>query len=104
MATVAVFQRIGFGAVLGYLVAGILVGPFSLEPVTDTETISVLGEYGVVFLLFIIGLELPLERIRVMRVPIFGLGLTQGNRVNGSLCDEACAEVVVPGGDLSAES
>ena len=75
--TVAVFQRIGFGAVLGYLVGGILVGPFGLALVTDTETISVLGEYGVVFLLFIIGLELPIDRIRVMRVPIFGVGLVQ---------------------------
>ena len=75
--TVAVFQRIGFGAVLGYLVAGVLVGPFGLALVTDTETISILGEFGVVFLLFIIGLELPIDRIRVMRVQIFGLGLVQ---------------------------
>lgn len=77
VATVAIFQRLKFGAVLGYLVAGAIIGPFGLGLVTATETITLLGEYGVVFLLFIIGLELPLDRIRVMRGPIFGLGLIQ---------------------------
>lgn len=77
VATVAVFQRLKLGAVLGYLVAGAIIGPFGLGFVTATETITLLGEYGVVFLLFIIGLELPLDRIRVMRGPIFGLGFTQ---------------------------
>lgn len=77
VATVAVFQRLKLGAVLGYLVAGAIIGPFGLGFVTATETITLLGEFGVVFLLFIIGLELPLDRIRVMRGPIFGLGLTQ---------------------------
>lgn len=77
VATVAVFQRLKFGAVLGYLVAGAIIGPFGLGLVTATETITLIGEYGVVFLLFIIGLELPLDRIRVMRGPIFGLGFTQ---------------------------
>lgn len=77
VATVAIFQRLKFGAVLGYLVAGAIIGPFGLGLVTATETITLLGEYGVVFLLFIIGLELPLDRIRVMRGPIFGLGFTQ---------------------------
>lgn len=77
VATVAVFQRLKLGAVLGYLVAGAIIGPFGLGFVTATETITLLGEYGVVFLLFIIGLELPLDRIRVMRGPIFGLGFIQ---------------------------
>lgn len=75
--TVAVFQRLGLGAVLGYLCAGAIVGPFGLGLVTNTEAITLLGEFGVVFLLFIIGLELPLDRIRVMRGPVFGFGLTQ---------------------------
>lgn len=77
VATVALFQRLGLGAVLGYLVAGGIIGPFGFALVTATETITLLGELGVVFLLFIIGLELPLDRIRVMRGPIFGLGLAQ---------------------------
>jgi monovalent cation:H+ antiporter-2, CPA2 family len=77
VAVVALFQRLGLGAVLGYLVAGALIGPFAFGFITETETITLLGEYGVVFLLFVIGLELPLDRIRVMRVPIFGLGLSQ---------------------------
>jgi CPA2 family monovalent cation:H+ antiporter-2 len=75
--TVALFQKLGLGAVLGYLVAGGLIGPFGFGLVTANETITLLGELGVVFLLFIIGLELPLERIRVMRGPIFKLGLLQ---------------------------
>ncbi len=77
VAVVFIFQRIGLGAVLGYLVAGGLIGPYGIELVTDTETITGLGEFGVVFLLFIIGLELPFERLRVMRGPILGLGLLQ---------------------------
>jgi len=75
--TVAIFQRLKLGAVLGYLVAGGIIGPFGFGFVTANETITLLGEFGVVFLLFIIGLELPLERIRVMRAPIFKLGLLQ---------------------------
>ncbi|MBT5240643.1 MAG: potassium transporter KefB [Rhodospirillaceae bacterium] len=77
VSVVALFQWLGFGAVLGYLVAGSLIGPYAFGFITETEIITLLGEYGVVFLLFIIGLELPLERIRVMRGPIFGLGLLQ---------------------------
>ncbi|NKB44496.1 MAG: potassium transporter KefB [Alphaproteobacteria bacterium] len=77
VSVVALFQWLGFGAVLGYLVAGSLIGPYAFGLITETEIVTLLGEYGVVFLLFIIGLELPLERIRVMRGPIFGLGLVQ---------------------------
>lgn len=74
---VSVFVRIGLGAILGYLIGGILIGPFAFAWVTETGVIATLGEFGVVFLMFIIGLELPLERIKVMRNTIFGLGLAQ---------------------------
>lgn len=92
---VALFQRLGLGAVLGYLVAGALIGPFAFGLITETEIIKLLGEYGVVFLLFIIGLELPLERIRVMRGPIFGLGLVQ-IIVSGALIFAAARWLGIP--------
>lgn len=77
VSVVALCQWLGLGAVLGYLISGSLIGPYAFGLITETEIITLIGEYGVVFLLFIIGLELPLERIRVMRGPIFGLGLVQ---------------------------
>ncbi|MEF2551457.1 monovalent cation:proton antiporter-2 (CPA2) family protein [Aurantimonas sp. A2-1-M11] len=70
------FQRIGLGTVLGYLFAGIVLGPV-FRVVTDGEEILHIGELGVVFLLFIIGLELKVGRLWAMRRQIFGLGLTQ---------------------------
>ncbi len=74
---VPVFQRLRIPAVLGYLVAGALLGPHTPGPVVDVELPQVLSEFGVVFLLFAIGLELPLSRLRAMRRYIFGLGLMQ---------------------------
>ncbi|MCR9257554.1 MAG: monovalent cation:proton antiporter-2 (CPA2) family protein [Alphaproteobacteria bacterium] len=73
----ALFQRIRFGQVLGYLAAGALIGPFGLGMVADTEEASMLAEFGVVFLLFAIGLELSFERLIVMRKLVFGLGAAQ---------------------------
>lgn len=70
------FQRIGLGTVLGYLFAGILLGPV-FRVVADGEEILHIGELGVVFLLFIIGLELKVGRLWAMRRQIFGLGLAQ---------------------------
>ena len=110
VAVVFIFQRIGLGAVLGYLVAGGLIGPFGLELVTDTGTITVLGEFGVVFLLFIIGLELPFERLRVMRGPILGLGLLQILLTTAmifavsTLLDMSITEAVIVGAALSLSS
>ncbi len=57
------FQRLGLGTVLGYLVAGTVIGPAGLGLVSEGETIRALAELGVVFLLFTVGLELPVERI-----------------------------------------
>ena len=75
--SVAVFQRLRLGSVLGYLVAGTVIGPTGLALVSDSETTRALGELGVVFLLFTVGLELPFERIKVMRGRAFGLGAAQ---------------------------
>jgi len=71
---VPVFKHIGLGAVLGYLVAGIVLGPSGLALVDDVDQILHFAEFGVVLLLFIIGLELRPRRLWVMRKSILGLG------------------------------
>lgn len=68
------FKRLGFGTVLGYLIAGLIVGPNLLGLVTDVERLRQLSELGVVLLLFIIGLELQPRRLWALRRPVFGLG------------------------------
>ncbi|MEO1748103.1 MAG: monovalent cation:proton antiporter-2 (CPA2) family protein [Pseudomonadota bacterium] len=70
------FKRIGLGTVLGYLSAGVVVGPM-LGLITDAEAILQVSELGVVFLLFVIGLELNPKRLWALRRDIFGLGLLQ---------------------------
>ncbi|MBA2690673.1 MAG: cation:proton antiporter [Burkholderiales bacterium] len=70
-------SRFGLGAVLGYLLAGMLIGPSALSLVSDVETIYQASEFGVVLLLFIIGLELQPSRLWVLRRPVFGLGSAQ---------------------------
>ncbi len=70
------FKRLGLGTVLGYLAAGIIIGP-TLRMVSDGEDILHFAELGVVFLLFVIGLELKPQRLWSMRRQIFGLGLSQ---------------------------
>ncbi len=75
--SVPISKRLGFGSVLGYLAAGIIIGPFGLGLVGDAENILHFAELGVVFLLFIIGLELQPSRLWVMRHLMFGLGGSQ---------------------------
>lgn len=70
-------KRLGFGSVLGYLAAGIVIGPAALRLVRDPEHILHFAELGVVFLLFIIGLELKPSRLWVLRKMVFGLGTAQ---------------------------
>jgi len=75
---VPLFQRLGVPSVLGYLVAGIALGPYNPGPVSiNAEVTRPLAELGVVFLLFAIGLDLPLSRLRTLRRLIFGLGILQ---------------------------
>ena len=74
---VPVFQRIGLGSVLGYLVAGIAIGPWGLRLITDLETVSRVSELGVVMLMFLVGLELNPTRLWSLRRSIFGLGTLQ---------------------------
>jgi len=71
------FRRIGLGMVLGYLVGGAAIGPSALGLISKGETFNALAEFGVVFLLFTVGLELPFERIKVLFGRIFALGAAQ---------------------------
>ena len=70
-------RKSGFGSVLGYLVAGVVIGPWGLKLITDVPTILGFADLGVVFLLFIIGLELQPSRLWVMRRNVFGMGAAQ---------------------------
>ncbi|MFL4990972.1 MAG: monovalent cation:proton antiporter-2 (CPA2) family protein [Microvirga sp.] len=74
---VPVFRLLGLSAVLGYLAAGVAIGPSGLSLVEDPETIATVAELGVVLLLFIIGLELKLSHLWEMKRDIFGLGFAQ---------------------------
>ena len=62
---------------LGYLVAGVLIGPNALALARNSDSVRHLGEFGVVFLMFAIGLEFSLPKLRAMRAQVFGLGLMQ---------------------------
>jgi glutathione-regulated potassium-efflux system protein KefB len=74
---VPLFTRIRMGPVLGYLVAGVIIGPSLLGLVSDPEAIQQLAEFGIVLLLFVIGLELKPSRLWAMRGDIFVLGAAQ---------------------------
>ena len=86
---VPLLMRVGFSSILGFLVVGLLLGPHVLGrisenipslpvlTITDPEAVAGLAELGVVFLLFLIGLELSFERLKTMRKLVFGLGGSQ---------------------------
>ncbi len=74
---VPIGKRLGLSPVLGYLLAGVLIGPGGIELISDADGVLHFAEIGVVFLLFIIGLELQPSRLWVMRKEVFGLGTAQ---------------------------
>ncbi|MEJ2406685.1 MAG: monovalent cation:proton antiporter-2 (CPA2) family protein, partial [Candidatus Thiodiazotropha sp.] len=74
---VPLFQFLRLGTVLGFLVAGMLIGPAGFGLITEVDAIRHLAELGVVFLLFIIGIELKPSRLWLMRRQVFGMGTTQ---------------------------
>ncbi|MEO0335767.1 MAG: cation:proton antiporter, partial [Pseudomonadota bacterium] len=74
---VPVFRRLKIGAILAYLFAGIVIGPSGAGFIEQPETVLHFSELGVVFLLFIIGLELAPQKLWSMRKLIFGLGFAQ---------------------------
>ena len=88
---VPIFKRLGLGSVLGYLAAGVAIGPFGVGLFQDSAAILNVAELGVVMLLFIIGLELKPSRLWSLRRDIFGLGLAQV---------AACGALIFAGGIL----
>lgn len=74
---VVVFRFLKLPPMLGYLVVGVLIGPNALALAGDSSGVRHLGEFGVVFLMFVIGLEFNLPKLRSMRQHVFGLGLFQ---------------------------
>jgi len=74
---VPLFQRLGIGSVPGYLIAGMAVGPHGMGWIGDVEDVRTIAELGVVFLLFVIGIELKPARLWLMRRQVFGLGSAQ---------------------------
>ena len=74
---VPIAARLGIGAVLGYLLAGIAIGPWGLGFISDVEEILHFSEIGVVFLMFLIGLELNPSKLWALRRSIFGVGAAQ---------------------------
>ncbi len=74
---VPIAQRLGLGSVIGYLFAGVAIGPWGLGLINDVEAILHFAEFGVVLLLFLIGLELNPKKLWQMRGPIIGLGGAQ---------------------------
>jgi len=74
---VPIFRRLGLGSVLGYLIAGVAIGQWGLGLIADPQRVLQFSELGVVLLLFLIGLELNLERVWSLRRAIFGLGAVQ---------------------------
>lgn len=75
--TVPIAQKLGLGSVLGYLLAGVVVGPWGMGLISDVEEVMHFAEFGVVLLLFLIGLELNPKTLWQMRGPIIGLGGAQ---------------------------
>ncbi len=82
---VPIVQRLGLGGVLGYLAAGVCIGPWGLGLVRDVQDILHISELGVVLLLFLIGLELDPKRLWTMRRSIFGGGGLQVASVSAAL-------------------
>ncbi len=74
---VVVCRSLKLPPMLGYLVVGVLIGPNALALAKDTAGVKYLAEFGVVFLMFVIGLEFNLPKLRSMRTLVFGLGLSQ---------------------------
>jgi CPA2 family monovalent cation:H+ antiporter-2 len=106
---VATFKKMKLSPVLGYFVAGGLIGEHGLNYVTSIET-EVLGEVGVIFLLFAIGLELTFERLKSMRRYVFGFGSLQVVitavviGIIAMLLNEGVASSVILGGGLALSS
>ena len=74
---VVVFRYLQLPSILGYLAVGVVIGPHSTGLVSDAQSLEGLAEFGVVFLMFTVGLEFSLSQLLAMRRIVFGLGLAQ---------------------------
>jgi glutathione-regulated potassium-efflux system ancillary protein KefC len=74
---VPISRALGLGAIIGYLAAGVVIGPWGLSLVGDTQQVLHFAEFGVVLMLFLVGLELEPRRLWALRRPIFGWGSVQ---------------------------
>ncbi|WP_170984271.1 monovalent cation:proton antiporter-2 (CPA2) family protein [Rhodoligotrophos defluvii] len=107
---VPLVRRVGVHAVIGYLIAGLVIGPHGLALIGEVEGTHRLAELGVVFMLFAIGLELSLDRLKVMARYVFGLGLAQvavtGLAIGAGalLLDRGWSQAAVVGGALALSS
>lgn len=88
---VPIFKKLGLGSVLGYLVAGVLIGPSAFGVINEPEAVLQTAELGVTLLLFLIGLELQRERLWALRKAVFGLGTMQLVVCGGALAGLAWA-------------
>ncbi|MGB0682668.1 MAG: monovalent cation:proton antiporter-2 (CPA2) family protein [Magnetovibrionaceae bacterium] len=102
---VPLFQRFRLGAILGYLVAGVIIGPHAAGFVHQLDTVKAIAELGVVFLLFTIGLELSIDKLKAIGGRIYALGILQILVTAGAIFAiargfglDAPAAVVVGGG------
>ena len=77
VALLAIFERVGLPIILAYLLVGVILGPAGLSWIPHTQDLHFLAEFGVVLLLFTIGLEFSLERLWKLRKHVFGLGAAQ---------------------------
>jgi monovalent cation:H+ antiporter-2, CPA2 family len=77
VAGVVIFRMLNLPPMLGYLTVGMLVGPHAFGVTSDSARVQYLAEFGVVFLMFSIGLEFSISKLRSMRTLVFGLGLSQ---------------------------
>ena len=85
VATVPLARRLGLSAIVAYLIAGIVIGPFGLGFFSTPASILAVAQLGIVMLLFLIGLELQYSRLAAMRRAIFGLGAAQLTLTAGAL-------------------
>jgi glutathione-regulated potassium-efflux system ancillary protein KefC/glutathione-regulated potassium-efflux system protein KefB len=89
--SVPIAKRLGLGSVLGYLIAGVVVGPYALNLAGDPAQVQGFAEFGVVILLFLIGLEVRPALLWRMKTAIFGLGAAQMLGAAGLLAAAAAA-------------
>ena len=81
---VVAFRTMKLPPMLGYLAVGVVIGPNALALAENADGVRHLGEFGVVFLMFVIGLEFNLPKLRAMRSDVFGLGFSQDQRYIGA--------------------